>query len=552
MLIGFGALAVVAAVGFELRTRSDELNVASDLLLMLNALVLAWAGWAVLPDAAGTSGSPGSRSLTSRSRRPATGSPGCRMRSCSGRPGSASCSPTSRSPRSSTACRWWPAGRAAPSRSPRSPARAKRTVDSEFALAGLGGHLGLALAHTLVYEAPLSSVGGGPDLAAGAALALVAAGCFASARLAPAGLDPLARLALDAIALALVGYLGAVHARGPGADARVGRRGGRRSRRSPAATATALARAGSLAFLGCAAVHALAILAPASALVVGLDDPLPRWRCSASPARRWPPRACPRSTGSRSRRWRRWSRSTWLRSSSSPRSSPIVRAAASRARRPSERLWALVGVAALVAGLLLRPPRSSAARRARAAAVTLAKVFLYDLSSLDSMYRVASFVALGLLLLVGAFAWQRSAAPAYPVQVTPDHDPDLRRAESLDEELLEAETVAILAELTDAPRLERIHEELRTGFAALAHVGKAVSIFGSARTPPRPPAATSTRARAGAQARRGGLRDHHRRRAGDHGGGQPRRAGGRRRRRSGSTSSCPHEQSHERVRRPRR
>ncbi len=40
-------------------------------------------------------------------------------------------------------------------------------------------------------------------------------------------------------------------------------------------------------------------------------------------------------------------------------------------------------------------------------AVTAGKVFLYDLSSLTSMYRVASFIALGLLLLCGAFAWQR-------------------------------------------------------------------------------------------------------------------------------------------------
>ena len=39
--------------------------------------------------------------------------------------------------------------------------------------------------------------------------------------------------------------------------------------------------------------------------------------------------------------------------------------------------------------------------------VTLAKVGLYDLASLDSMYRVASFVALGALLLLGAFAWGR-------------------------------------------------------------------------------------------------------------------------------------------------
>jgi len=54
---------------------------------------------------------------------------------------------------------------------------------------------------------------------------------------------------------------------------------------------------------------------------------------------------------------------------------------------------------------------------------------------------------------------------------------------SLDEELLEAETTAILSELTDAQRLLRIQDELRAGFAQLGHVGKAVSIFGSARTP---------------------------------------------------------------------
>jgi uncharacterized protein (TIGR00730 family) len=52
-----------------------------------------------------------------------------------------------------------------------------------------------------------------------------------------------------------------------------------------------------------------------------------------------------------------------------------------------------------------------------------------------------------------------------------------------DEELLEAETSAILAELTDAQRLLRIQDELRNGFESLGRIGKAVSIFGSARTP---------------------------------------------------------------------
>jgi len=53
---------------------------------------------------------------------------------------------------------------------------------------------------------------------------------------------------------------------------------------------------------------------------------------------------------------------------------------------------------------------------------------------------------------------------------------------SLDEELLEAETPAIVSRLDDAQRLQRIHAELADGFRALAHIGKAVSIFGSART----------------------------------------------------------------------
>src|SRR3954454_13714443 len=57
-----------------------------------------------------------------------------------------------------------------------------------------------------------------------------------------------------------------------------------------------------------------------------------------------------------------------------------------------------------------------------------------------------------------------------------------RHPYSSDEELLEAESTAILAELTDAQRLLRIQDELRTGFQALGRIGKAVSVFGSART----------------------------------------------------------------------
>jgi uncharacterized protein (TIGR00730 family) len=77
--------------------------------------------------------------------------------------------------------------------------------------------------------------------------------------------------------------------------------------------------------------------------------------------------------------------------------------------------------------------------------------------------------------------------------VSDDRHPP-RHARSADEELLEAETSAILADLTDAQRLLRIRDELRSGFEGLASVGKAVSIFGSARTPPDDPRYEQARA----------------------------------------------------------
>jgi uncharacterized membrane protein len=44
--------------------------------------------------------------------------------------------------------------------------------------------------------------------------------------------------------------------------------------------------------------------------------------------------------------------------------------------------------------------------------LSVTKVFLLDLAILTSLYRVVSFIGLGLLLLVGAFIWQRLRPPA--------------------------------------------------------------------------------------------------------------------------------------------
>jgi uncharacterized membrane protein len=72
--------------------------------------------------------------------------------------------------------------------------------------------------------------------------------------------------------------------------------------------------------------------------------------------------------------------------------------------------WGGLGFAAVVAGL---------ARRKRALrlgglgvlALAVGKVFLVDLAHLESIWRVGSFLAVGLLLLAGAFAYQRARVP---------------------------------------------------------------------------------------------------------------------------------------------
>jgi uncharacterized protein (TIGR00730 family) len=66
-------------------------------------------------------------------------------------------------------------------------------------------------------------------------------------------------------------------------------------------------------------------------------------------------------------------------------------------------------------------------------------------------------------------------------------EPDPRPPSTLDEELLGAELRSIVSTQSDAARLDRIQSEIAAGFRALARVGAAVSIFGSARTPPEHP-----------------------------------------------------------------
>ncbi|HEV2058814.1 MAG TPA: DUF2339 domain-containing protein, partial [Solirubrobacteraceae bacterium] len=76
-------------------------------------------------------------------------------------------------------------------------------------------------------------------------------------------------------------------------------------------------------------------------------------------------------------------------------------------------LWAISGLVALVTGLR-RDDRALRLGSLALLLVTVGKVFLYDLSALTSLYRVGSFIGLGLLLLVAAAIWQRMRPPALP------------------------------------------------------------------------------------------------------------------------------------------
>jgi len=68
--------------------------------------------------------------------------------------------------------------------------------------------------------------------------------------------------------------------------------------------------------------------------------------------------------------------------------------------------WSVSGVAAFVYGLV-RAQRTTRMAGLSLLGLAVVKVFLFDLAQLESIYRVLSFLALGLLLLAGAFAYQR-------------------------------------------------------------------------------------------------------------------------------------------------
>jgi uncharacterized membrane protein len=288
---------------------------------------------------------------------------------------------------------------------------------------GLGAQISLLLTRTLL-DVPPAQLSGAPQLVSLVAVAILAATCLGCSRVA-AGPRSLFRLALEGLGLLAIGYLTAATLEGPVLVAawaleavalgQVHRRG-----KDPAGWYAALA------FLAAAGAYALATMAPPTGLVLGVDDLAP---AAVSLAVVGVGAAVVGARGAVPRRHR----VTMLAGAGLAglylASLAIITAFQPGAGSQSDLvlelsvrqqgqvllsgLWVMVGLF----GLILALQRDITALRYAALAlmlVTVAKVFLYDLSTLTSIYRVLSCLLLGGFLLVGAFAYQRMRPPAPP------------------------------------------------------------------------------------------------------------------------------------------
>jgi uncharacterized membrane protein len=73
--------------------------------------------------------------------------------------------------------------------------------------------------------------------------------------------------------------------------------------------------------------------------------------------------------------------------------------------------WGVVGLAAILIGLV-RDVRELRLGGLVLLGIGVVKVFAYDLAELEELYRVLSFIAVGIVLLAGAYAYQRVRAAA--------------------------------------------------------------------------------------------------------------------------------------------
>ena len=416
VLTAFGVLNAGAAVGFELRVPACALRASSALLLTLNAIVLAFAGWGALEGSglaelwlALLAGAHLAVGLAMRSTRISRDvrllafTLGVVL-------GDVASGLVLHGP--VLAATWAAATAGCALLARRAAARRGEGHDELLLGLGLGGHLLLSAAQAIA-QAPPGALSSGDVVAVGGQLAIasVAAGAFVAGRFAGA-LRPGRRTALDGMAMAGVAYLTGLTFDGTALAIALALQA--------LALATIAARAGddvpawgAGAFLALALGHALAFEAPPAALVLGLEA-VPAAALALGAVALAALRGAHLLARARTA-LQAAAALTLLYLASAALVTPL---AGDLGQALLSGLWATTGLVALVAGLV----RDERALRLGALALlgtTIGKVFLYDLAALESLYRVASFIALGLLLLLAAGLWQR---------MRPRPLPDLRAA----------------------------------------------------------------------------------------------------------------------------
>ncbi len=432
VLACFGLLNVAAALGFELRMEGARLRPSSSFLLALNGLVLATVGWFWLTGQdhhtiaqlwlVGLAFAHLGVGLAERRVKRISHEIGLLSLVLGVAVADVAFGLIAHGPALAVG---WAAGAVGFAVVKKHSRRG--SSDEMLAQVGLGVHVGLALVRALLADAPPAAAVDGAEaslLSAAVALSALAAACFVSARVAEDG-RPELRLVLDSLGLAALAYLTAIALDGialplawaaeAGALAQIARR-----------STDPVASCGALAFLSLAGAHATLIEAPPRALVYGVDH-LAAAALVLVVVGATTLRMGQLGTGGERHRLVLYGSGalTLLYAAS------IAIVSAFQPGTPGAELsildigvrqqgqvllsamWAAVGVTALLIGLR-RDVRGVRIGALALLLVAVGKVFLYDLATLTSVYRVVSFVGLGMLLLSGAFAWQRMRPRTLP------------------------------------------------------------------------------------------------------------------------------------------
>jgi uncharacterized membrane protein len=422
VLVAFGALGVGAAIGFELRVPSSRLRASSAFLLALNALTLAAAGWFALTG-------DGERTMAElwlcflAVAHLGVGFAGARLARVS--QDIALLALVIGVVLADIAFSLIVSGAAIAIGYAAASvlfalllrSRQRGTNIEALVSLGLGGHIVLALVHVLAFDAPPRALFGGQiDLVQAVfVLGFLGAALLTSARLASKG-HVQWRLVLDSLGLAVLAYMavlvfdGSVLVAVLAVEAAVLAQLARH-------TGDELASAASVSVLGGAILHVLAIEAPPQSLIYGVES-LPE-AAGALAACGLAALGCA-SQRPGDRTWRLALLGTGATTLLYLASVALVTAFQPGAtdtmvldlpvRQQGQVLvsvlWGLMGLSALLVGLR-RDVRELRIGALALLLVTVGKVFLYDLSTLSSAYRVLSFLALGALLLAASFAYQR-------------------------------------------------------------------------------------------------------------------------------------------------